>query len=68
MNDLKLIDELLCDYKTAKGITLADLEHYSSVTAAAMQRLRQAWKSGEMPVITLSFANHFDSTRETGND
>lgn len=58
--DLKLIDELLCDLKQVAGLTWADLETYTSITRAAMVRLRGAWRL--MPAITLGLAKHFEAT------
>jgi len=60
LTDLKLIDELLCDLKRS-GETWADVEQRTSITRAAMHRLRTAYASGEMPVITLSLAKHLAS-------
>ncbi len=64
-SDLKLIDELLCDLKSA--ITKpGDLEpwrtveEYSSVTRAAMRRLYDAYRAGRLLVITLGLARYFD--------
>lgn len=60
MTDLKLIDELLIDLKDESGYSIDDLEHrISSVTKEAMRRLRVAWQAGEMPEISLCFANYF---------
>lgn len=63
MSDLKLIDELLCDLRAVYGLSWAEMESHSSITRAAMRRLREAWTSGEMPVITLGIANHFRATK-----
>ena len=62
LSDLKLIDELLIDIMWSKGMRPADLEmgKVSSVVNDAMKRLRSAWKSGEMKLITLSFARYFE--------
>lgn len=61
MTDLKLIDELLIDLLQAKHYrTVAELENHSSVTRDAMERLREASASGEMPVITLRLARYFE--------
>ena len=60
-SDLKLIDELLVDMR-ATSQTYAELEVQSSVTRKAFARLRFAWKSGEMKVITLGLANYFRET------
>lgn len=57
--DLKLIDELLCDMHTL-DMSWQDVEQSSSITRAAMARLRKAWFSGEMPVITHSLATYFE--------
>lgn len=61
-SDLKLIDELLVDMRRT-GETYSQLERRSSVTRDAMQRLREAWKSGEMESITLSLALYFKDGR-----
>lgn len=59
-SDLKLIDELLCDMKGMHtGTSWEDIEEFSSVTRRAMRRLREAYSSGEMTVITLGLANYF---------
>lgn len=60
-SDLKLIDELIVDLRASRGTTLEELELYDSVGRAAIQRLREAWVSGEMPVITTSLATYFGS-------
>lgn len=62
ITDLQLIDELLCDLRQIPGGTRSwgEIElHMTSVTAAAMQRLREAWAAGEMSTITLSLAEYF---------
>jgi len=41
------------------NVEWADLEQQTSVTRAAMARLRAAYASGEMPVITLGLAKYF---------
>lgn len=58
MTDLKIIDELLVDMKGPNG-TFEDLENRFYVVREALARLRQAWLSKEMPIITLSLANYF---------
>jgi hypothetical protein len=65
--DLKLIDELLCDLRERMRdrrcidpVSWEDVENDTSITRAAMARLRAAWKSGEMELITLSLAKYFD--------
>lgn len=65
MTDLKLLDELLIDYKTARGLNFADLEggHGSNLTVRIMRRLREAWQGGEMEAITLALADYFESGR-----
>ena len=66
MSDLKLIDELLCDIHHQQDISWPKMERYgSSVERKAIQRLREAWKNGEMPAITLSLANYFESVTDT---
>ncbi len=62
LTDLKLIDELLVTLMWAKNLSPSDLEDYSSVTIAAMARLRRAYCSREMKVITASLARHFRMT------
>jgi hypothetical protein len=65
--DLKLLDEILCDLKTQIApagqfsATWAEVERHSSTTRDAMARLRRAWKTREMPAITLSLAQYFES-------
>lgn len=66
MTDLKLIDELLCSMRQLLGVSWADMERESSVTRDAMARLRAAWESGEMPVLTLGIAEHFRKTPGRG--
>jgi len=65
MTDLKLIDELLCDLKDRiePPRYWERVETHSSATRKAMARLRQAWASGEMPVITLSLEEYFRLTK-----
>ena len=58
-DDLKLIDELLCDAKARERLTWAELESHSFITSRSMRRLRQAWTLKEMPTITLGLANYF---------
>lgn len=58
LSDLKIIDELLC-MMLERG-TWADLERKYNITETAMQRLREAWENGEMPLITLSLSNYFE--------
>lgn len=58
--DLKLIDELLCDLRSKLDITPEQLINHSGVTAAALRRLHQAFTSGEMPEITLTWSRLFD--------
>jgi hypothetical protein len=64
MTDLKLLDELLLDYMVAKKLKPADLESHSAgtITHEVITRLRSAWESGEMPEITLTWANYFRSS------
>lgn len=59
LTDLKIIDELLLDYKDEAHLTWKELESYSNLTSYAMNRLREAWKNNEMESITLSLANYF---------
>lgn len=60
-SDLKLLDEMLCDYMLiAKINTCEELERHSYLTGCIMRRLREAWKSGEMPVITMRWAIYFN--------
>lgn len=63
MTDLKLIDELLCDLKQAAHCSWPDMEVYTSVTREAMHRLRTAYESDEMKVLTLGLAKHFAKTK-----
>ena len=61
MTDLKLIDELLCAMKWRDHpVTWEQMEAQSSIVEAAMSRLRAAYRSGEMDVITLALAEYFD--------
>jgi hypothetical protein len=57
--DLKLIDELLCDLRQADGLTWKEMETFSSINHKAMARLRHAWTTNQMPLITLSLADYF---------
>jgi hypothetical protein len=66
MTDLKLIDELLCVVRQRNDLSWEEMERDSVVTREAMDRLRRAWRSGEMPVITLGLANYFDIDRIRG--
>lgn len=59
MTDLKIIDELLCIMKPL-GKSWADFENEYHIVRRAMNRLKDAYRSGEMPAITLSLAKHFD--------
>jgi len=58
--DLKLIDELLVLMKGSKQSWDEFENNHSTTVYEAMQRLRAAVASGEMPAITLSLARHFD--------
>lgn len=61
MTDLKLIDELLVDLKGVPG-TWGDMDRRAgTVVREAINRLRQAWRSGEMPEITLSLCRYFEN-------
>jgi hypothetical protein len=60
MTDLKLIDELLILMKPATWDWNMFEDNHSSVVADAIARLREAWRSGEMPEITLSLARYFE--------
>lgn len=62
MTDLKLIDELLCDIKQTNNLTWLQMEHHTSVTNEAMNRLRSAYRSGEARLITLGLALYFRAT------
>lgn len=59
-SDLKLIDELLCDFRQREQLSWEEVESWSSITREAMARLRTAWRSGEMSIITLSLSKYFD--------
>ena len=60
-SDLKLIDELLCVLKDSRRLTWVELEVESYAARQALTRLRRAWESNEMPLITLSLAKFFDA-------
>ena len=66
MADLKMVDELLCLMKQQNNLTWAELERFTNTSHQAMQRLRQAWKNGEMEIITLGLANYFEETDGKG--
>ena len=68
MTDLKLIDELLCGIKARYGMTWRQIEDDPFVTGDAMDRLRVAWKNGEMEEITLSLANYFDDMKHQNRE
>lgn len=57
--DLKIIDEVLTLWK-GPSKTWEDMEKKGYTIRNAMARLKQAWLDGEMPIITLSLANHFN--------
>lgn len=59
ITDLKLIDELLLDLMRAEKKQPRDMLSHSGVTRDAITRLREAWDSGEMPEITLTWATYF---------
>lgn len=58
--DLKLIDELLVDLKQKDALTWEELERRSFIAREAINRLREAWSSGEIKLITLSLAKYLD--------
>lgn len=64
MTDLKFIDELLCEIRSIAGMSWYGMENYSNLTRRAMIRLREAYTSGQMPLITLSLADYFKETRK----
>lgn len=59
-SDLKLLDELLLEYMRFRRMQPVDLEEYSIATREAIHRLREAYASGEMQTITLTWANYFN--------
>ena len=59
-SDLELIDELLVDLRTELNVSWDALERHSSVTYAAIRRLREAYASGEMSVISLGLARYLE--------
>lgn len=61
MTDLKIIDELLCLIMVSKDWNPGELEQSYYITRTAMDRLRSAWKSGEMESLTVVLANYFES-------
>jgi hypothetical protein len=63
MSDLKLLDELLCAYMRERDLQPTDLEgdKGDSLTRDVMKRLRKAWKSGEMTIITMTWARYFEA-------
>ncbi len=58
MSDLKIIDELLCVMKRPDQ-SWSDLENSYNITQIAMARLREAWNSKEMAMVTTGIANYF---------
>lgn len=66
MNDLKIIDELLCAYRELNDRTWKEVEDDSNINKLAMSRLKQAWQSREMiNGITTSLAQYFDNGLDT---
>ena len=63
LDDLKIIDELLC---TMKGFdeSWEHIENKYNITNLAMSRLRDAYFSGEMKSTTASLAIYFDPELE----
>ena len=59
MDDLKLIDELLILMKPPDWTWERFEKEHSSVVAEALERLRNAWSTEEMPEITMSLATYF---------
>lgn len=64
MDDLKIIDELLC---MMKGFDKSweYVENKDNITHLAVSRLRDAYFSGEMKNITASLAIYFDPELES---
>lgn len=58
-SDLRLIDELLIDLMLTYAKRPADMFERSSISRAAMERLRAAWKAGEP--MTAAWAVFFDT-------
>ena len=59
MTDLKLIDELLVDLKTARGTDFETMYCQSPLARDALDRLKSAWLNGETTLLTLSLFNYF---------
>lgn len=67
--DLKLIDSLLCLYVKGPFKSWEDIERDTNLVITCLERLRKAWESGEMKLITLSLANYFkELERKENND
>lgn len=60
LDDLKIIDELLCMMR-AFDESWEHIEHKYNITNLAVSRLRDAYFSGEMKSTTASLAIYFDS-------
>ena len=59
MDDLKMIDELLCLYVKTGDMTWEDVESDSNLSYECMVRLRLAWHKKEPKSMTLSLHNYF---------
>ena len=60
MEDLKLIDELVCRIKQREKLSFKDLEFSDYLMMEVFQRLRKYYNK-EKGMITLSLANYFES-------
>lgn len=63
MQDLYLLDTVLC--LMLKDSDWAELEQRYFGTQQAIKRLREAFESGEMKILTQSLANYFRTTGST---
>lgn len=62
MEDLKIIDELLCRLKWHTNLSWIKLEESDSAISLAIKRLRDCYLLNDLPKkgITLSLAMYFD--------
>jgi hypothetical protein len=67
MNDLKLIDKLLCSlyWTNPDRPSLDEFKNSNNCIFEAMERLKQAYNDGEISEITLRFAIFFEKENLT---
>lgn len=58
MDNLKIIDELLCLFKP-KELSWGEFENEYNITKTAISTLRNSWNNGQMDKITLSLSKYF---------